>query len=102
MKFLLDLAKVFEPQHINRFSKEREKLLAQNNNQAMIDLQTAEINAWAVLVGLDRNMINHFLQFKRTVFGNDIRLQGKKGPALGQAINDLETQNFLKMINRNK
>jgi len=102
VKFLLDLAKAFEPQHINRFSKEREKLLAQNNNQAMIDLQTAEINAWAVLVGLDRNMINHFLQFKRTVFGNDIRLQGKKGPALGQAINDLETQNFLKMINRNK
>ena len=100
VKFLLEVAKDFQPQHITRFSKEREKLLVQFDNQAMIDLQAAEINAWATLVGLDRNMINHFLNFQRTVTGNDARLFGKKGPALGQAINDLETQNFLKMINK--
>jgi tRNA nucleotidyltransferase/poly(A) polymerase len=110
VKFLLELLK-FAPEHVYDMSRNRDKLrpdmkqgkVKPEDFQEYVTQHNGELMAWAILNGLDLNMISNFINFQRSVSGYDPRLAGVvRGPELNKAIKRLEQQNFEAMTNKKK
>jgi tRNA nucleotidyltransferase/poly(A) polymerase len=64
--------------------------------QENVTLTDSQIGDWGKLIG-NKSTVDRVLKFKLSVSGNELLKRGLKGPALGAAMRELESQKFLKL-----